>query len=129
MNPKANAINWFEISVTDMNRAKKFYETIFGIDMGEVMEYGEAGVMAMFPSEQGSGKVSGALFQGPGNKTSMDGVKIYLNCDPDIQPVLDKVAAAGGSVTQPKTDLGSGWGFIAFITDSEGNQIGLHSNG
>ena len=30
-----NAINWFEIPVTDFTRAKKFYETIMG---GEIME-------------------------------------------------------------------------------------------
>jgi predicted enzyme related to lactoylglutathione lyase len=33
MTAKENSINWFDISVTDIKRAKKFYETIFGIEM------------------------------------------------------------------------------------------------
>ena len=28
-----NAISWFEIPTTDLNRAQKFYETIFSIRM------------------------------------------------------------------------------------------------
>ena len=26
-----NPVNWFEIPVTDMTRAKSFYETVFGL--------------------------------------------------------------------------------------------------
>jgi len=29
-----NAVCWFEIPVTDMNRAKTFYESIFDIEIG-----------------------------------------------------------------------------------------------
>ena len=31
-----NAISWFEIPATDLNRAQKFYEHIFDIEMGEI---------------------------------------------------------------------------------------------
>ena len=35
MTNKENSLNWFEISVSDFRRAKKFYETIFDIKMDE----------------------------------------------------------------------------------------------
>ncbi|MFI5170822.1 MAG: VOC family protein [Chitinophagales bacterium] len=127
MDNKANSINWFEISVSDITRATNFYENIFGIKM-ETMEI--MGMkMAMFPAEPGSGKANGALVQSDMHKPSEDGVKVYLNGDPDMSPILDKINGAGGNVTMPKTDIGQGFGFMAFFIDTEGNSIGLHSNG
>ena len=35
MDSSENILNWFEISVSDIARAKKFYETIFSIKMEE----------------------------------------------------------------------------------------------
>jgi len=35
MTAKENTINWFEISVADIDRARKFYETVFGIKLEE----------------------------------------------------------------------------------------------
>jgi len=62
MDKTTNALNWFEICVADMNRAKTFYETVLGIEI-EVSEM--MGMkMGFFPAENGNGKVSGALVQG-----------------------------------------------------------------
>jgi len=33
MDNSTNSLNWFEIPATDLKRANKFYETIFGIEM------------------------------------------------------------------------------------------------
>jgi hypothetical protein len=126
MNAQTNSLNWFEISVTDISRAKKFYETIFGIEMMEMEMMGMQ--MAMFPWEPGTGKANGSLVQGEMHTSSMDGVKVYLNGDPDLQVVLDRIEAAGGKITMPKTSIGEN-GFMAFFIDTEGNSIGLHSNG
>lgn len=127
MDANVNSINWFEISVADLNRAQKFYETIFDIKM-ERMDMPDM-PMSMFPSNPGSGKVNGGLVQSEMHKPSADGVKIYLNGDPDLQSALDKVTDAGGQIIMPKTDIGQGFGFMAFFIDTEGNVIGLHSNG
>jgi len=127
MDANVNSINWFEISVADLDRAKNFYETIFGFTM-EKMEMPEM-PMAMFPSNPGNGKATGALVQSEMHTPSADGVKLYLNGDPDLQLVLDKVTDAGGQIIMPKTDIGQDFGFMAFFIDSEGNVIGLHSNG
>ena len=126
MTNQENALNWFEISVSDAARAKKFYETIFDIEMSQNEMMGMQ--MVFFPSENMNGKVSGALVQGAMHKPSADGAKIYLNGNPDLSIALNKVEAAGGKVVMPKTEIGGDNGFMAFFIDSEGNNVGLHSN-
>jgi predicted enzyme related to lactoylglutathione lyase len=58
----------------------------------------------------------------------MEGVVLYLNGDPDLDNVLNKVEGAGGKVVMPKVSIGDN-GFMAFFIDTEGNKMGLHSNG
>lgn len=120
-----NAINWFDIPVTNMDRALKFYNTIFGVDMSAI-EPMPGFKMAMFPSEEG---VGGAIVQGEGYVPSQkEGSVLYLNGGEDLNTVLNKVEGAGGKVSQAKESIGE-HGFIAFFTDSEGNKVGLHSMG
>jgi len=126
MTAKENALNWFEISVTDISRAKKFYETIFGIKMEQQEMMGMK--MAFFPTENMNGKVSGGLVQGPMHKPATDGAKIYLNGNPDLANVLSKIEKAGGKVAMPKTKITDEIGFMAFFNDTEGNTVALHSN-
>ncbi|MBI3233973.1 MAG: VOC family protein [Bacteroidetes bacterium] len=126
MTPQVNSLNWFEIAAADINRAQKFYQTIFGIEMPIQEMMGMQ--MAFFPAEDMNGKVSGALVQGPMHKPSVDGAKIYLNGNPDLDNALGRVEAAGGKVVMPKTKISDEVGYMAFIIDSEGNNVGLHSN-
>jgi len=121
-----NILNWFEISVSDMARARKFYEAVFGITMHEAEMMGMK--MAFFPAEPKNGKVSGALVQGDGYTPSTDGARIYFNGNPDLSVALGRVEAAGGQVTMPKTHITPDIGYMAFFTDSEGNGVALHSN-
>ena len=125
MDGKVNIINWFEVSVSDIARAKKFYETIFSIEMHEMEMMGMK--MAFFPSENMNGKVSGALVQGQYHVPSLDGAKLYFNGNPDLEVALSKVEAAGGKVTMPKTDIGGNNGYMAWFIDTEGNAVALHS--
>jgi hypothetical protein len=126
MTAKENALNWFEISVNDISRATKFYETIFGIELQQSEMMGMK--MAFFPSEDMNGKVSGGLVQGPMHKPSADGAKVYLNGNPDLSNALSKIEKAGGKVLMPKTKITDEIGFMAFFTDTEGNTVALHSN-
>ncbi len=126
MDGSVNIINWFEVSVSDIARAKSFYETVFAIQMHQMEMMGMQ--MAFFPSENMNGKVSGALVQGPYHVPSMDGAKLYFNGNPDLSEALGRVEAAGGQITMPKTAIGGDNGFMAFIIDSEGNSVGLHSS-
>ena len=125
MTSKENSLNWFEISVSDIHRAKKFYETIFGITLELQNMMGME--MASFPYEPGAGKASGALVQSNMHKPSVDGVKLYLNGNPDLSEALSKVEKAGGKVIMPKTKISDDIGFMAFFADTEGNSIALHS--
>jgi len=126
MNSNVNTLNWFEISVSDIDRAKKFYETIFDIKM-EVSEM-MGMMMAFFPAEPSNGKVSGALAQSDMHRPSADGAKIYLNGNPDLNIVLGRIEMAGGKITLPKTHISDEIGYMAFLLDTEGNTVALHSN-
>ena len=123
-----NIITWFEIPVTDIDRAQKFYETILDIEM--VKRTDGEDEAAFFPFDPNviqatSGRVTGILSKSERNKPSSNGTVIYINASPDIQTVLDKVEQAGGKVMMPRTQIPPG--FIAIIIDSEGNKVGLHA--
>ena len=122
-----NAISWFEIPTTDINRAQKFYETIFDMSMAP-MDMPNI-KMRMFPLEDMMTQVGGALVDSGGfhKASATDGPLVYLNANPDVQNVLDKVEAAGGSIMMPKTEISPDYGFMAVLIDTEGNRIGLHS--
>ena len=121
-----NALNWFEIPVNDFNRAKKFYETIFNYQMPE-NTMGPAR-MGFFLFDMQDGKVGGAIVYNPELFMPSDnGSLIYLNCQPDLQIVLNRVETAGGTVLKNKTLITSELGYWALIKDSEGNKVALHS--
>jgi predicted enzyme related to lactoylglutathione lyase len=124
MDNTTNSLNWFEIPALDIDRSKKFYETIFEMKM-DPMDMGDS-KMAFFPWTPGSGKATGAVVQSPQHKPSMEGSIIYLNANPAMDNVLARVEAAGGKVLAPKMNIGE-HGNIAFIMDTEGNTIGIHS--
>ena len=98
LSKSTNALNWFEIPVRDMTRAKKFYEEAFGIEMQEMNMMNMQ--MAMFPSQ--SPHSGGALVKSDYHKPSAEGAIIYLNGNPDLQLVLDRINGAGGQITMPK---------------------------
>jgi len=122
-----NAISWFEIGATDLDRATKFYETVFGISMAP-MDLPNIR-MRMFPIDNMQTGVGGAVVDSGGfhKPSGTDGPLIYLNGNPDVQIILDKVEAAGGKIMVPKTEISPEYGYMAVIIDTEGNRIGLHS--
>lgn len=122
-----NAISWFEIPVRDLARAQRFYEeileiTLQAIDLENIR-------MRMFPTSDPSG-VGGALVSSEDfyRPSASDGPLIYLNADPDVQRVLDRVEKAGGKIVIPKTEISPEYGFMAVVTDTEGNRIAFHSS-
>jgi predicted enzyme related to lactoylglutathione lyase len=119
----ANALNWFEIPVTDFARAKIFYEKVLGIVI-DTMEMGPV-TMGMLSTDQNA--VGGAIVQGDGGSPSKTGTLVYLNSGDDLAPMLARAEAAGGSVVVPKTEIGNDFGFFAHFIDTEGTKVGLHS--
>ena len=122
-----NALNWFEIPVTDFERAKKFYESIFDYQMPENM-MGKVR-MGFFLYDFQNGKVGGAICKSEMHKPSQEGSLVYLNCQPDLQPILERIENAGGKILQQKTKISEEQtlGFCALIIDTEGNKVALHS--
>jgi predicted enzyme related to lactoylglutathione lyase len=127
MNANTNSLNWFEIPALETSRAKKFYETIFDIKMETQEMMGME--MTFFPYDMGAsnGKVSGALVKGDMHKPSMDGAMVYLNANPSIQTVIDKIESAGGKVLMPRTQISPEIGYMALFADTEGNRMALHA--
>ncbi len=121
-----NAISWFEIPAIDIDRAQDFYETIFGFTMQSLNM--DPLKMRLFPIEDKMG-VGGALCDSGGfhKPSATEGPLIYLNGNPDVQTILDKVVAAGGQIMVPKTEISPEFGFMAVFLDTEGNRIGIHS--
>jgi len=122
-----NVISWFEIPTVDLDRATKFYETIFNIKMNPLDTPQIR--MRMFPIDDPMTGIGGALASAPGfyQPSATDGPLIYLNGNPDVQLVLDKVEAAGGKIVVPKTAISPEHGHMAVFIDTEGNRVALHS--
>lgn len=127
INVMNNAISWFEIPANDLERATRFYETVFGVNLA-VMDMPNIR-MRMFPLNDIMTQVGGAVVDSGGfhKPSATDGPLIYLNGNPDLQLVLDKVEAAGGQILVPKMEISPEYGYMAVILDTEGNRIGLHS--
>jgi hypothetical protein len=120
------SLNWFEIPVADFERARHFYQVIFSVHLDEFNLVQMK--LAMFPPLPHSKKPTGALVQSKYHHPSSDGPLIYLNSDPDLSQVLEKVEEMGGKVLVPKTMVSPDLGYMAFIADTEGNRIAIHSN-
>jgi predicted enzyme related to lactoylglutathione lyase len=120
-----NAISWFEIPATDLERATKFYESVFDMQMS-AWDFPNIR-MRIFPLD-GMG-VGGAIVDSGGfhKPSATDGPLIYLNANPDVQIFLDKIVLAGGNIIVPKTEISPEYGHMAVFIDTEGNRIGLHS--
>ena len=108
-----NAISWFEIPAIDLSRAQKFYETIFNIQMIPLDTPNFQ--MRMFPVEDMMNGIGGAISKAEGfyKPSATDGPLVYLNANPDVQNVLDKIEAAGGKIVVPKTQISPEYGYMA----------------
>ena len=122
-------VGWFEIPVSDMDRAVAFYNEVFQIkitvhDMGEL-------IMGWFPlAENPEAKgASGSLVYHKGfYKPSTDGILIYFTSRTgDIKHELSRIEKAGGKILKPKTQISPEHGYMALFLDTEGNRVALHS--
>ncbi|QQS29460.1 MAG: VOC family protein [Sphingobacteriales bacterium] len=122
-----NAIGWVEIPVTDMERAVKFYETVFGFTLGR-HPMGELD-MSWFPwVENGTGSPGSLVCHKDFYTPSANGTLVYFTSRAgDLNVELSRVEAAGGSIVVPRTHIAEDYGYMAVIMDTEGNRIALHS--
>jgi predicted enzyme related to lactoylglutathione lyase len=120
---KSNPVVYFEIPVIDIDRATKFYSTVFNFKFDTtIIDNNE---MALFPFTQEDSGISGALAKGEVYKPTKDGVLIYFNTV-NIYETLRLANANGGQILYPKTD--NGIGLVAEFEDTEGNRIALYQS-
>ncbi|MCE7062141.1 VOC family protein [Dyadobacter sp. CY343] len=120
-----NFISMFEIPASDFQRAVSFYKAILNIEIEEVDMEGIK--MGLFPGD--GSNVSGSVIAGADYKPSPDGAVIYLNGGSDLQDIMDRVVASNGKVVIPKTEISPEMGFYGTFIDTEGNRLGLYSQG
>jgi len=118
-----NAVNWFEIPVKDIERSRKFYETVLGTKLTPE-EMGPF-TMAFFPMTQGAQGTAGSLIKGESYEPSHAGTVVYFSVE-DIEETLRRINANGGKTLLSKKSIGE-YGFIAHFEDTEGNRLALHS--
>ncbi|WP_228851177.1 VOC family protein [Aegicerativicinus sediminis] len=121
---KMNMVGWFEIPVADMDRAKKFYETVFQIDIN-VHDFGGL-LMGWFPDRGQVPGANGTLIKQESYIPSKEGTLIYFNCE-DVDNELSRIVEAGGSIYLKKTQISPEYGYMGVFIDTEGNRIALHS--
>ncbi|GAA4003177.1 VOC family protein [Comamonas faecalis] len=125
---KSNPVVWFEIYVQDLARARRFYETVFQCRLEPMAALaGDSSAMQMlsFPNDMEAGGSGGMLVKMAGAPSGGGGTLVYFACD-DCAAEQGRVAGAGGQVHKPKSSIGQ-YGFIALVSDTEANMIGLHS--
>lgn len=122
----SNPVRWFEIYIRDMNRATKFYESVFATKLEKLATPGP-GVSEMwtFPMHNGGTGAAGALVKMEGGPSGGGGTIVYFGCE-DCARESSRVVPNGGKVMKDKFAIGE-HGFIALVNDTEGNTIGLHS--
>ena len=120
-NFQGNAITWFEVPTTNMERAVDFYETLLGT---KLQEFPGDEPCFIFPADATG--VAGSLVHRPNHQPSSQGTMVYLNVDGRLDEVLTR-AHTEGAVLMPRTQVPGGGSFYACIQDSEGNHVGLHS--
>ena len=119
---KTNPVIYFEIPVSDLNRAEEFYKKIFDFKFErEIIDNYE---MTLFPFEDSYSGISGALAKGDAYQPTKSGIIIYFKTD-DIDKTLEKVIEANGKILYPKTFNEKYRFFVAEFEDSEGNRIAI----
>lgn len=118
-----NPVNWFEIYVQDMARARDFYERVFQVTLGPLS--GGPPEMWSFPQSPTSHGASGSLVRMEGVPSGGNSTVVYFHCD-DCAAEAARIVPAGGRILKDKFSIGQ-HGFVALGFDTEGNLIGLHS--
>lgn len=118
-----NPVGWFDLHVANLNRAKKFYETVFNLNLTDApIEWGR---QSFFPFSPESHGISGALVEKADFVPCSNQTVVYFETE-DNTAEEQRIEKAGGKVVQPKMNIGE-FGFISIFIDTEGNTVGLHS--
>ena len=108
-----------DIAADDPQRAKKFYESLFGWKL-----QGPPGMTDYYLFETEDLKGNKAVGGGLGKRGDpSQRITAYVGVD-NIDDYSGKVAKLGGRVVQPRMTV-PGFGYLAVCVDTEGNTFGL----
>jgi hypothetical protein len=116
----AHAVVWFDVPVTDLDRAARFYSGVLGRSIKH--EFPDVAVLA-----HGDGEVAGCLVRKPGHLPVDGGPLLYFSVSGRLDEAVRLVPELGGKVIERAHPIGP-FGFRAIVLDSEGNRIALHSD-
>jgi predicted enzyme related to lactoylglutathione lyase len=120
-----NSVVWFEIYVQDLDRAKRFYESVLQVTLLKLDAPFPGIELWAFPADKNSYGASGALVKMDGFPSGGNSTLVYFHCE-DCAVEESRVADSGGQVHRAKMAIGE-YGHIVLAQDTEGNMIGLHS--
>jgi predicted enzyme related to lactoylglutathione lyase len=120
-----NTVTWWELPVSDVERAKAFYGALFGWTFSTFAgEDGDDASHGEFVGAYDDGELVGGLYRAEGDPTVAPAIRVYLNVA-DLEAVLATAESLGGTVRTPRQDVGGGMGWWAQISDPDGRWIGL----
>jgi len=124
---KTVTVGWFEIPVSDMDRAIEFYNAVFQVTISKQIFGGTE--MGWFPFSAEAKGAPGSLIKNNDHykPSSTQGTLVYLSST-DVNDELGRIEAAGGEILQPKTQISEDHGYMALFKDTEGNRVALHSS-
>ena len=120
-----NPVGWFEIPVEDLDRAEAFYKKMLGVSFDRQPEQ-DGMTMSWFPMEMNVMGAAGSLVKSDWYKVSTEPSVVVYFTAPNLDESIAAAEENGGSVVIPRKSIGE-HGNIAWVKDSEGNTIGLHS--
>jgi predicted enzyme related to lactoylglutathione lyase len=120
-----NAVGWFDIYVSEMERAEKFYRTVLDADLEDMVDPTGETEMKSFVANMGTYGAAGALVKAPYAKPGPGGTQIYFSVQ-DCATQQARIEDAGGQVIRPKFSIGE-FGYVTLAQDTEGNMIGFNS--
>ena len=121
----------FEIHAEDLNRAQKFYSTVFDWTF-QKWENKAAGAPEYYMIITGDGKelgINGGMLKrmGPQRPENMAAVNAYVvtMSVANIDETITKIKNAGGTEALPKFAM-PGMAWLAYYKDTEGNIFGIY---
>jgi len=115
-----NKLTHFAIHIDDVERAKKFYDSVF--DWG-FNSYGQDDFLQITADKSENGELIGAMqsrkYSSVGEK--INGFECTIGVE-NIDEIINKVESSGGKILMPKTSIPH-VGCIAKFLDTEGNLV------
>lgn len=117
-----NPIGWFEIKVTDFEKAKNFYSQIFDWEF----KLSQGSKTIYWNIYTGENTVGGGFTKRELSEQQGQSIIIYIEVE-DIDFVVEKIKSLGGKISQEKTLISETAGYFAIFKDLDENTMGLWS--